>query len=164
MLGQYEKQTKKTYLNISKGRIVKRTPSGEEYYKNVEGGILSIYQRERKFSSGTALYWYIDLQDRDGELYSIGFSYGSNTFKSIILSLASAPDLHALGSVLIEPYLKDNLEKVVVYYEGVKLDWVVKSLPPLEEVSIGGKTRKDDTKRMKFISSIVEEIGNKIIK
>ena len=165
MLGQYDirEQVQKTYLNISKGKIVKRTLAGEEYYKNVEGGILSIYQRERKFPGGTAPYWYIDLRDVGGEIYSIGFSYTSNIFKSIILSLASVEDMLPLGSVLIEPYFKDGKEKVVVYYEGVKLDWVTRELPPLEDVNVAGRVVKDDTKRMQLICSLVEKIGNKLI-
>lgn len=158
---------RKTYLNIKEGAIVKRTPEGtEERYAYVEGRLEAITQKERTFRGEVVLYWYIDLRDEDsGELYSLGFPYASNTFKSIILQLASEEGLESLknGSTLrIEPYTKNGYDKVRVWGEGVKLDWVSKQLPPIEETTIGGRRVKDDTKRMAYITSLYEKIREKI--
>lgn len=158
---------KKTYLNIKEGAIVRRTPEGtEERYSYVEGRLEAISQKERTFRGEVVVYWYIDLRDEDsGELYSLGFSYASNTFKSIILQLASKEGLECLknGSIVrIEPYTKNGYDKVQVWGEGVKLDWVSKQLPPIEETTIGGRRIKDDSKRMAYISSLAEQVKSSL--
>lgn len=158
---------RKTYLNIKEGAIVRRTPEGtEERYSYVEGRLEAISQKERTFRGEVVVYWYIDLRDEDsGELYSLGFSYASNTFKSIILQLASKEGLECLknGSIVrIEPYTKNGYDKVQVWGEGVKLDWVSKQLPPIEETTIGGRRIKDDSKRMAYISSLAEQVKSSL--
>lgn len=163
MLGQRTTQSRaKTYLNIKNGAIVKRTPTGEESYSYVEGRLEAISQRERTFRNEVVIYWYIDLRDDEsGDLYSIGLPYGSNTFKSIILALASPMGLHAVGNgsiIRIEPYNRNGYDKIVVYGEGVKLDWVTKTLPPVSEKMIGGRKVKDDSERMNYICSLVSQI------
>ena len=95
----------------------------------------------------------------------MGFPYASNTFKSIILQLASKEGLESLknGSTLrIEPYTKNGYDKVQVWGEGVKLDWVSKQLPPIEETTIGGRRIKDDSKRMAYISSLAEQVKSSL--
>ena len=156
---------RKTYLNIKEGAIVRRTPEGtEERYSYVEGRLEAISQKERTFRGEVVVYWYIDLRDEDsGELYSLGFSYASNTFKSIILQLASKDGLESVkngSTIRIEPYSKDGYDKVQVWGEGVKLDWVTRQLPPIEETTIGGRKVKDDTKRMALITSLAQEVRN----
>ena len=158
---------RKTYLNIKEGAIVRRTPEGtEERYSYVEGRLEAISQKERTFRGEVVVYWYIDLRDEDsGELYSLGFPYASNTFKSIILQLASKEGLECLknGSIVrIEPYTKNGYDKVQVWGEGVKLDWVSKQLPPIEETTIGGRRIKDDSKRMAYISSLAEQVKSSL--
>lgn len=167
MLGERtEHNRRKTYLNIKNGAVVKRTDRGEESYSYVEGRLEAITQKERIFRNESVIYWYIDLRDREsGELYSIGFPYGSNTFKSIILALASKEGLKVIengGSILIDPYTKNGFDKVVVWADGVQLDWVVKTLPPVDEAMISGRKIKDDSKRMEFIASLVERINASI--
>lgn len=166
MLGKIEENRSKTYLNIKDGAIIKRTPEGEEKYSYVEGTLTSITQRERTFRNEVVLYWYIDLRDKDsGELYSLGFPYGSNTFKSIILQLANNDGLKAIktaSTIRIEPYTKNGYDKVQVWGGGVKLDWVIKELPPIKETVAGGKRVKDDSNRMAFIASLSKNIISNI--
>lgn len=169
MLGQRNetRQTlRKVYLNIKDGAVVKRTDHGEETYSYVEGRLENIYQKDRTFRNESVVYWYIDLRDDDsGELYSIGFPYGSNTFKSIVLALASPTGITAIedGSIIrIEPYTKNGYDKIVVWVKGVKLDWVTRTLPPIVERAIGGRKIKDDTDRMNLICSYVANIERAI--
>lgn len=166
MLGERTTQARrKTYLNIKNGAVVKRTDNGEESYSYVEGSLEAITQKERTFRNEVVVYWYIDLRDDSGELYSIGFPYGSNTFKSVVLALACPMGLEAIGNgsiIRIEPYSRNGFDKVVVWGEGVKLDWVTKSLPPVTETMIGGRKVKDDSKRMELISSLVGQIINSL--
>ncbi len=166
MLGERTTQARrKTYLNIKNGAVVKRTDNGEESYSYVEGRLEAITQKERTFRNEVVVYWYIDLRDDSGELYSIGFPYGSNTFKSVVLALACPMGLEAIGNgsiIRIEPYSRNGFDKVVVWGEGVKLDWVTKSLPPVTETMIGGRKVKDDSKRMELISSLVGQIINSL--
>lgn len=169
MLGQAKtEERRKIYLNIKDGAIVRRTQQGEDRFSFVEGILERIYQRERTFRGNeVVLYWYVDLRDEGGDLYSLGFPYGSNTFKSIVLQLASEKGLQAIGersAIRIEPYSRNGFDKVQVYGGGVKLDWVVSKLPPLEEATIGGRIVKDDTKRMELICSCVEKIGKQVTK
>lgn len=164
MLGErVSTERRKTYLNIKDGAIVKRTPEGEEErYSYVEGRLEGISRKERTFRGEVVVYWYIDLRDEEsGELYSLGSFYSSNTFKSIILQLASKDGLESVkngSTIRIEPYSKDGYDKVQVWGEGVKLDWVTRQLPPIEQATIGGRTIKDDTKRMAFICSLAQEV------
>lgn len=160
MLGEYKQQQKqreqKTFLNIKGGAIVKKTSDGEQRYSFVEGSVEDIYTRQRTFRNEEVTYWYIDLRDETGELYSLGFSFRSNVFKSVIMSLATAT---SLDKVRIEPYTKNGYDKVVVYADGKKLDWIDRQLPPLEDVNVGGRLIKDDGRRMAFIADLVREIG-----
>lgn len=168
MLGErVSTERRKTYLNIKDGAIVRRSPDGEEErFSYVEGRLEAISQKERTFRGEVVVYWYIDLRDEEsGELYSLGSSYGSNTFKSIILQLASKDGLESVknGSpIRIEPYTKNGYDKVQVWGEGVKLDWVTKQLPPIEETTIGGRRVKDDSKRMAYISSLAEQVKSSL--
>lgn len=160
MLGEYKQQQQqreqKTFLNIKEGAIVKKTRDGEERYTFVEGAVENIYTRQRTFRNEEVTYWYIDLRDETGELYSLGFSYRSNVFKGVIMSLATAT---SLDKIRIEPYTKNGYDKVVVYADGKKLDWIDRQLPPLEEVNVGGRLIKNDSRRMAFIADLVREIG-----
>ena len=162
MLGEYtEQQKKKIYLNVKDGHLVRRTEDGELRYTFVSGAIENIYTKQRTFRGEAVTYWYIDMRDPDGELYCLGFSYRSNVFKSIVLSLASATNLN---DIKIEPYLKNGFEKVVVYEGDKRLDWAVKSLPAVEVVTVGGQQVKDDSKRMELVTELVEKIGKLITK
>lgn len=164
MLGErISSNRRKIYLNIKEGAVVKRTPEGEEEkFSFVEGHLENISQKERTFRGETVIYWYIDLRDDESkELFSIGFPYGSNTFKSIILQLASEEGLEGAKNgriVRIEPYTKDGYDKVQVWSGENKLSWVTRELPPIEDVVIGGRKMKDDSKRMAFISSLTDKI------
>lgn len=159
MLGQVQAR-RKTYLNIREGKVVRRTKEGEEYYSYVEGRLESIYSHTRSFRGEEVEYWYIDLSDEEsGELYSIGFPYSSNVFKSIVLSLASAQEY---SKIKIMPYEAGGKTKIVAYAGGEKLNWISKDMPPLEEIQTGGRTIKDDTKRMRYIGSLVGDINMRV--
>ncbi len=166
MLGERVTQgaRRKTYLNIKGGAIVKRTPQGEESYAYVDGRLERITTKQREFHGETVTYWYLDIRDvENGELYSLGFPWASNTFKSIILQLASETGLECVkrGSTLrIEPYTRNGYDKVQVWGEGIKLDWATKDLPPVTERVIGGRKVKDDTQRMNLIETLARSVAS----
>jgi hypothetical protein len=162
-LGTIDQDTKrKIYLSISHGKVVHYLSGGRaENFKNVEGKLQDITIKERSFNGVKTNFWYIDIKD-GGELYSISLPYVSGTFKSIILALASYQSLSKETTILIEPYEKGNYTKVAVYADEKKLDWVVKELPPLKEVVVGGKTFSDDTERMEFIKRIASQVKERI--
>lgn len=163
MLGQNDKQ-RKTYLTISHGKVVQGSGESRQYFSYVDGAIQAIYTRNSTFDNGVVKRWYIDMRDGE-ELYSLCLPYSSGVFKSIILSLASATDLTASTPVRIEPYEGANgYTKVVVYVEGVKMNWITKQLPPQELITIGGKQIKDDSKQMEFIASLCKQITERINK
>jgi hypothetical protein len=162
-LGTIDQDTKrKIYLSISHCKVVHYLSGGRaENFKNVEGKLQDITIKERSFNGVKTNFWYIDIKD-GGELYSISLPYVSGTFKSIILALASYQSLSKETTILIEPYEKGNYTKVAVYADEKKLDWVVKELPPLKEVVVGGKTFSDDTERMEFIKRIASQVKERI--
>lgn len=89
--------------------------------------------------------------------------HSSGVFKSIILALASDEALSSSTPVRIEPYEgRNGYTKVVVYSEGVKLDWVTKQLPEQEVVLVGGKQVRDDSKQMELITSLCATIIERI--
>lgn len=163
MLGQLEQDTKrKIYLSISKGKIVHYLQNGGiEYFKNVEGTLQDIYTKERSFNGQKVPFWYIDIKDGT-ELYSISLPYISGTFKTIILALASDEELTKDKPVVIEPYEKNGYTKVVVYSDGVKLDWITKELPPLKEIEVAGRKYTDDSERMAFIENLAAKVAGRI--
>ena len=153
---------RKIFLSISHGKVVHYLSGGEkEQFKNVEGTLQDITLKERSFNGKTEPFWYIDLRDGK-DLYSISLSYASGTYKSIILALASCKNLSKDTQIIIEPYEKDNFTKVVVYADGEKLDWVVKTLPPLKEVNVGGRTYSDDTDRMNYIRDLTSQVRERV--
>ena len=106
-------------------------------------------------------FWYIDIKDGT-ELYSISLPYISGTFKTIILALASDEELTKDKPVVIEPYEKNGYTKVVVYSDGVKLDWITKELPPLKEIEVAGRKYTDDSERMAFIENLAAKVAGRI--
>lgn len=162
-LGQ-QQQERKTYLSISHGKVVQGTGESRQLFSYVDGSIEAIYTKRSNFGGEVVVRWYIDLRD-GADLYSLCLPYSSGVFKSIILSLAAYTELTASTPVRIEPYEgRNGFTKVVVYADGVKLDWITKQLPPQDIVTIGGKQIKDDTKQMEFISSLVQTIQGRVQK
>ena len=162
-LGHLDTDTRrKIFLSISHGKVVHYLSGGEkEQFKNVEGTLQDITLKERSFNGKTEPFWYIDLRDGK-DLYSISLSYASGTYKRIILALASCKTLSKDTQIIIEPYEKDNYTKVVVYADGEKLDWVVKTLPPLKEINVGGRTYSDDTDRLNYIRDLTSQVRERV--
>ena len=162
-LGTIDKDTgKRIFLSISHGKVVHYLQGGGvESFKNIEGKLQDITIKERTFNGKRTPFWYLDIKD-GRELYSLSLPYVSGTFKSIILSLASYESLNKETNILIEPYEKGNYTKVVVYADGIKLDWVVKELPPLKEIVVGGNTYSDDTERMSFIKELASKVKERV--
>lgn len=149
---------KKTYLNIREGKIIARAPDGKDTpYDYVEGYLGEITTKDREFKGEMVKYWYIDLGDKSGETYSLALPYSSGVAKSIFNSLANITDYSK--EIRIKPYISGEFTKVVVYSAGEKIGWKYETLPELEEVKIGERIIKDDTKRMLFFKNIVDQIN-----
>ena len=156
MLGQTERRT---YLNISGGKIVRRIGSGGmETFDYVEGDLERIYTKDREFRGEKVPYWYLDLKDtQTGELYSLGINASSGVWRSLIFALGSNENF--LLPIRISPYKKGDYDRVSVYSGGERLDWV-SGIPPVEEIELGGRKYKSVEKREAFISSLVDKINN----
>lgn len=160
-MGLGNRQQQRKWLSIHHG-VVELSQDGEKQsFSFVEGHLASIYTAQRNYGGDDITKWFIDLQDEEGDLYSISFPYASGTFKSIVLALASATGLTSATTIKIAPYQKENYTNVVVYADGVKLDWAVKQLPPVDYVTINGQRIKDEAKRMELITSLVDEINQR---
>lgn len=157
-----QEQQKRNYLSIHHGKVELSENGNKSFFSYVEGTLLSIYAKERIYGSEKVNKWFIELQDEGGELYTISFPYSSGTFKSIVLAIASVQNLNSHTLFKIKPYQKGNYTNVVVYADGTKLDWITKELPAVEEIVVGSQTYKDDSKRMSYISSLVNNINSRI--
>lgn len=158
MLGQKEKRI---YLNIARGKVIRRTDRGEQSFDYVEGDLERIYTRDRVFRGERVPYWYLDLRDpKSGELYSLGINASSGVWRSIIMSLGSCTNF--LLPIRISPYHKGDFDRVSVYSGGERLDWV-EGLPPVEEINLGGKVIKSVEKREEFFSQLVNKINGAIL-
>ena len=162
MLGKQEQLPSKIYLTIVRGQVERTLEDGgRELYSFVEGQIENIYSKDRTFKGESVRYYYIDLRDGD-ELYSLGLPLYSGTLRSIVLCLAGDDTLAKGTPVRIEPYEKNGYTKVVVYSDGVKRDWITKELPPVEEIKVGGRTIKDESKRDAFIENTIGLIKQRL--
>ena len=161
-LGNNTQQGNKIWLSIYNGKVERSENGQKTQYSYVEGRLVGIYTQERTYKGERVTKWFIDLQGEQGEAYSIGFPYSSGSLKSIVLALASDEALTSQNRVRIEPYLKGEFTNIVVRSNGAKLDWVVRELPAVENVEVGGKTYKDDSKRMELIASYVEQINQRL--
>lgn len=162
-LGQdYSRQ--KTYLSISHGKVAKGSGASKEQYSYIEGFIEAIYSKRSTFGNEVVTRWFIDMRDGN-DLYSLCLPYSSGVFKSIVLSLASDEALTSSTPVRIEPYEgRNGYTKVVVYSDGIKLDWATKELPPQQTVIIGGRQVRDDSRQMELICSFVDILARRISK
>jgi len=157
MLGQNEKRT---FLNITDGKIVRRTDRKIDKFDYLEGDLEKIYSREREFRGEKVLYWYLDMRDpKSGDLYVLGLNASSGVWRSLILALGSIDNF--LFPVKIEPYKKGEYDRVSVYSNGVRMDWV-SDLPPVEEIEVQGQKVKSVAKREEFIRNLVEKINKEI--
>lgn len=157
-LGRVEQRERIYYLSITNGKIVHTDKGKRNIYAFVEGKLEGINLTERTFNGEKVPYWFINLRGEKGELFVISLPYKSGTFKSIVLALASEP---TLGKVVkVEPYERNGFTKVIVSLNDKRLDWVTKELPPVEEIHIAGQPVKDDTKRMEYITQLVEVVNN----
>lgn len=150
----------KIYLSLKDGKIALKKRSGEaSLYDYIEGYLVGINKVDREFKGEIVPYWYIELQDNKGEIYSLAIHYNSGVAKSIINSLGS---VETLGIVKIETYKKDEFTKAVVYNNGERLNWKFTELPPVETVKVGDKTVKDETKRMELFNNLASEISGRV--
>ena len=155
---------KRMYLSISHGKVVTGSGADKKSYSYIDGTIEEIYTKRSTFGNEEVVRWFMDIRDGN-ELYSLCLPYSSGVFKSIVLALASDDTLTSSTPVRIEPYEgRNGYTKVVVYADGVKLDWATKQLPPQQTITIGGRQIRDDTEQMKLICSFVEIIRKRITK
>jgi hypothetical protein len=162
-LGQNDNR-RKTYLSINHGKVVKGSGAAKEEYSYIDGTIEAIYTKRSTFGNEEVERWFIDIRDGN-DLYSLCLPYASGVFKSIVLALASDEALTSSTPVRIEPYEgKNGYTKVVVYSDGVKLDWITKQLPPQQTIKVGGKQIRDDSEQMKLICSFVDILRKRIAK
>lgn len=162
MLGEQKQNERRTYLSINHGKVVQGSGDAKTLFSFVEGTLKGIYTRNTKFGNEEVTRWYIDMKDGE-DIYSVCLPYASGVFKSIILALASKEDLSPSTLVKLQPYEgKNGFTKVSVYADGARLDWVTKELPPIETVTIGGRTVKDDTKQMELINSLCDKVRERL--
>lgn len=159
--GHQPKKPRK-WLSIHHGKVELSENGEKQYYSYVTGYLRSIYTAPRTYNGEQITKWFIDLEDDEKDYYSISFPYNSGTFKSIVLSLASASELSPSTTIEIAPYQKGNFTNVVVKADGIRLDWVTKELPPVEKVFINGQNVKDEGKRMAYITTLAHSINSKL--
>lgn len=153
--------SKRTYLSISHGKVMKTATGSQEFFSYVEGTLENVYKKERSFNGAKSMFWYLDIRDGE-ELYCLSLPYNSGVFISIINALVSDERLNRSSPIRIEPYEKKGFTKVVVYSEGVKLDWFCRELPDIETIQVGNKEVKDDSKRMAYVEYLANVVATRV--
>lgn len=165
-----EVKHKKIYLTIENGKIMGIKP---EYYYSlsrvggkivlydfVEGFLRSIVKKQREFQDGSLPYWYIDLDNGSGDIYSLCLFYNSEEAKTILNSLAA---IDVLGKIRIDTSVENESVKIQVYNSGEKLSGKYSMLPPIEILQLRrGRAVKDETNNVRFFEQIAENIMNKV--
>lgn len=156
MLGNTQK---KNYLNISKGKIVRKTDSGlVQSFDYVEGILERIYRDDMKFQGENVPRWYIDMRDPEtGEIHTLGVNASSGVWRCIILSLGSCTDFSK--PIRFTAYQKGIYSRVIVHSGENRLEWVP-GLPPVEEIQVEGQRVKSVKKREDFILGVVDSVNN----
>lgn len=157
MLGQNDKRI---FLNITEGKIIKRNNQKVELYDYLEGDLERIFLKDRVFRGETVPYWYVDIRDNEtGLLYSLGLGATSGVWRALILSLASIKEY--THPVRIVPYRKGDYDKVMVLYDGERMDWI-SELPPVEFIEVQGQRIKSTAKRDEYITRLVDEVNQRL--
>lgn len=157
MLGNEKTAPTGRYLNVRDGKIVRLEADGKLHdYSYIEGYIRGIRQAERTFGGGEiAKYWYIDIEDEEGEGYSLGSPYASGVFVSLVMYLYGVSDRLRDSLVKIEPYRHNKFDRVRCWLDGVRISWYdPDKLPDVEGA--------DNSRRMTFIDVCVNEINKKL--
>lgn len=118
--------------------------------------------------------WTIILyNDDDGKEYVISTPWDSSVVFNLLNCLVTIPQ-GRFATIKIQPYLKDESTRLVVYNGEEKLSWGFQpdQIPPLEKIIlqdgseyIDPKTRKpklDYTKRINFFSQVAKDINAKL--
>lgn len=157
MLGNTQKRI---YLNISEGKIVRRTDKGIQKYDYLEGDLERIYSKDREFRGERVPYWYLDMRDPEsGDLYSLGFSASSGVWRSLVLSLGSLTN--TLLPIRIVPYKRGEYDRVSVYSGEERLDWI-SDLPPVQGAKGTPERLQSIQEREDYISGLVSQINQRI--
>lgn len=163
MIFGQKKEISRKWITFRDGEVILSTEEGSKSFSFLQAKLRSIHTTERNYNGEKVIKWEIEIEgDSPEDLYSITLPYSSGTFKSIILSLASCAALSPATLVKFKPYKKGNFTNITLWADEVKLDWITKELPPLEEVQINGRTVRDESKRMEFLSSLVEAINKRV--
>ena len=124
--------------------------------------ILSLSPRLKNIESPRHLeisFFKVSHIPGSGDLYSLGIRATSGVWRSLILSLGSIDNF--LLPIRINPYRKGDYDRVSVYSDGKRVDWV-SDLPPVEEIEVQGQRVKSTAKRDQYISSLVDQVNSRL--
>lgn len=151
------KEKKYKYINFAEGKVVVTTPEGKKCYAAVSGRIKDIFLTERVIGGSPQKYWYLILED-EGEAYKVGFYYENSGYKAVVMSLIDS-GVTSGDVVTFTPSLSGRYTNIDLALNGKPLRWnTTYTLPPLEEVAVGGRVYKDSARRMEFIEALTREI------
>ena len=150
-------RSKDIYVNFSKGEVIVSSREGRATYSEISGYLKLIRLTNREFNGRKQKYWYIFLKD-GSETYKIGFYYEDSSFKGVIMALRDK-GIKGTDRLTFKPYLSGKYTNVDIYLnnESTPLRWSG-TLPDIEEVTVGGNTYLDSTKRMQFIEAEAAKI------
>lgn len=179
MSGLTNDSTRKTYLHIIGGKVimkvksdtpgaVKRTnKNGDEVFEllfdSLEGRIKAIEVEDHK-DYGQQLRTTVEA---NGEDYLLSMSMKSGYAQGLLYRL---PNVDLDGDVVFKPYVfpqeggKADKHVMVLYQSSEKVATAFtkdepNGLPPMEQIKFDGKMRWDSTKRLEFLTDMVQGVA-----
>lgn len=161
------------YITILNGKFCVRVPQGtdgavervnklgntvyEKFYDSFEGKLVNIRTQDSPYGKN----WVFDFRD-EGEVYHLQLSY-SNSYATNILKILPNVDLTKEMKVQPAQRIEDGKTKssLFISQDGVTLKHAYtkdnpNGLPQMEQITIKGQLVWDDTKRLEFLSAMVE--------
>lgn len=161
------------YITILNGKFCVRVPQGtagavervnklgntvyEKFYDSFEGKLINIRTQDSPYGKN----WVFDFRD-EGEVYHLQLSY-SNSYATNILKIL--PNIDITKEMKVQPAqrIEDGKTKssLFISQDGTTLKHAYtkdnpNGLPQMEQITIKGQLVWDDTKRLEFLSAMVE--------
>lgn len=169
-----ENRTGGNYITILGGKFCQRVPEGtagaerrinkignevfEKFYDSFTGKLINIMVQDGNYGKT----WNFVFQDKE-EPYTLQLSY-SNSFATAFLKIL--PNIDLEKEMRLSPSVKEvdgkNRSSLFVNQDGVPLKHAYtrenpNGLPDMEQVKVKGVMTWDDTKRLEFLESMVNE-------
>lgn len=154
MLSNQSNQTKgdRILLTFSRGRIVRKTAEGEQYFSTLDAKLQRIESSETRIEGrGTVEFWRLIMED-GGEQYDVSIRKHTGTATAVLQALANVPNLSRETGISFEVYQSGRYTNVNTHADGNRVQWNTAAVPVLSE----------PTRRAAYFEKVVADLNAKL--